>query len=31
VNFEWERDLERAKARSLRERKPILIDVMKER
>lgn len=30
TSIEWERDLERAKERALRERKVLLIDVMKE-
>src|SRR5699024_11161715 len=30
TGIEWERDIEVAKARSLRERKPILIDVIKD-
>ena len=29
MTIDWERDFDIAKARSLRERKPLLIDVMK--
>ena len=30
MSIAWEQDMERAQERSLRERKPLLIDVMKD-